>query len=261
MALLLIFAAVGAAAVTGQSQCEGNLTIADFVVSPGGRNSKAPAGPRPVLIDLGANCGNSFHSILRDYPRLDRPTLQAFLWEPDPRLVSRWLRPISKKDPRVFVVNGAASVDPGVSCASFYLDARTDSLSTAQLGRKRCNRWGIATSSSLHVRADSRKGRPIHIASVDVLQWLLHLELRREDEVFVKIDIEGHELRLVPHLMSAPQELWCLVDTWAIEWHARLWPARDDVERTRNKDLAHALGNATRARAAVCGGEVINDWP
>lgn len=36
---------------------------------------------RDVVIDLGANCGNSFALILEKVPSIDTPNLEVFLWE------------------------------------------------------------------------------------------------------------------------------------------------------------------------------------
>ena len=92
------------------------------------------APPRNVIIDVGANCGNSYKELLGKQPKLDTPSMRAFLWEANPMLTENKLKPLAAKDARVTIMHGAvstasytAALSASGGCATFYLDARTSS--------------------------------------------------------------------------------------------------------------------------------------
>ena len=218
--------------------------------------------PRKVLIDLGANCGNS-------YLRLRRKGVvgadwEVFLWEANPQLIKWYLNDLEARTPGVTVVPLAAWVEE--KPMSFFLTRGQENITDIkQFKAHRCDPKSIhqpAGASSLFSgmgaggeAADKRRkgahrpGLEIQVQAVDFNAWYADLNLREQDTVILKIDIEGAEIPLLKHfLQGAAGALPCTVDTFYIEWHS--WMIASGADRAETKSFEDGFLDKV---AATCG--------
>ena len=73
-------------------------------------------------------------------------------------------------------------------------------------------------SRAAYVGAEKRKGQ-LHVTQVPALDYgaFLKRTLRNDDNVFMKLDIEAGEFRLLPYMLSSGS--LCNIDYMLIEWH------------------------------------------
>ena len=62
---------------------------------------------RTVLVDAGANCGNSFKRLQQLFPRLRAPGVEVYLWEANPHVQRAYLGDIETRDPRAKLYRNA----------------------------------------------------------------------------------------------------------------------------------------------------------
>lgn len=144
---------------------------------------------RKVFIDCGAHCGCS----RRKWDKL-HPGYEIFSFEADPELCA--------KNP--LLINKAVSTSNGVS--SFY-------------------KFGIDGGSSLEkARADIMKVRKPHYYPLDIinvstfdLNEFILSNFSQNDYVVLKLDIEGAEYSVLPHLITGGAIK--LLKEIYIEWH------------------------------------------
>lgn len=181
---------------------------------------------RKVLIDLGANCGDTYLQMQQMFPALQASDAEIFLWEPLPVLLDAYLRHIASIDPRVRLVESVAWVSGGTT--EFFQSKRDEKLSASQVATSfRCNdsshMRGNPHGSATMVDAKShwnrfiRKGQPVQVGMRDFAQWFAALKLAARDYVVLKIDIEGAEHAVLQSLLEQPHA--CEVDEWLVEWH------------------------------------------
>lgn len=72
--------------------------------------------------------------------------------------------------------------------------------------------------------------RSIETPAVDAGKFLAEV-IKASGFVAAKIDIEGFEFTLLPHLLFHHPRVLCSLDLAAIEWHEFIFPKKDDVER------------------------------
>ena len=181
---------------------------------------------RKVLIDLGANCGDTYLEMQQMFPALQASNAEIYLWEPLPVLLDAYLRHIASIDPRVRLVESAAWVSEGTT--QFFQSKRDEKLSASQVANAfRCNdsslRRGNPHGAATMVDAKShwnrflRKGEPVQVGMRDFARWYAALKLAACDYVVLKIDIEGAEHAVLQSLLGQSQA--CEVDEWLVEWH------------------------------------------
>lgn len=177
---------------------------------------------RTVLIDVGANCGNSYHLLLETKPLINTTNLEAYLWEANPSFIAWYLEPLAKRDPRVNVVPYAAS--NRTHHTKFFLTLGQTHLTQEEMNSKfpcdphsRLNPMGASS-----LKRVPRAGRTVRVQAVDFAAWMTGLGLHTRDRVIVKIDIEGSEFDVLRHLLRFDVFDVCIVDTWFIEWHVGL---------------------------------------
>ena len=164
--------------------------------------------PRRILVDLGANCGNSYaHLTEKEAAKFD----MVWLIEPQTAVVNRWLAPL--RSPTVHVVNAAVS-DHDADEAPFFVDAPYASdHCTLDKGYPH-------GASSLQAQAATVDGVTPAAHSVRVIDIALFLRkvARPEDHVLLKVDVEGGEEAILRRLLDEGL-LYRLVDDLRVEWH------------------------------------------
>jgi len=93
--------------------------------------------------------------------------------------------------------------------------------------------WGSSTHAN-HPDAIKSESNGTELSAINISRWLLMNTLPR-DFVVVKMDIEGAEYEIIPHM--AEMSVWTVVDYLLVEWH--------------NFALEAADYNEARAMAAV----------
>ena len=231
-------------------------SVMDYLDLIGTMGSVLPRNLRKVFIDLGANCGNSFHKIKQN-PRnkiLNGGGWETFLWEANPTLVRLWLRPLAKSDPTITIIPKAASNRSGN--ASFYLTRGQESAVTKNdFHGSECdpNKGQNPSGASSLLSSVPRAGIPIRVEVVDFAAWLKRMKLRPSDTVVLKIDIEGSEFDVLSNLENT--NTICLIDEFLIEWHTSHFK---ENERDRAFRFRETFSKRFYAR---CGAQpVVNAW-
>lgn len=220
---------------------------ADASACDGCPHSDSVSAHRTVLIDVGANCGDTYQTMQQMFPALQANDAEIFLWEPLPVLLEAYLRRIASSDPRVHLVEKAAWVSDGTT--NFFPSRRDEGLSAAQVAAKwHCNKSAPDARMPTHPHGSAtlvdgkshwnryRKGQPLQVATQAFAQWFAALALAPCDYVVLKIDIEGAEHAILRHLLDSSSHA-CAVDEWLIEWHPNqtgtpdALPALQDVIR------------------------------
>ena len=79
-----------------------------------------------------------------------------------------------------------------------------------------CQNWGARTGSSLIEGKSSATDGYIDVETVDLAEWL-NLNINKDEIAILKIDIEGSEYKVLPHLFENKIHEW--IDTWLVEFH------------------------------------------
>jgi FkbM family methyltransferase len=228
---------------------------------------------RTVVVDAGANCGNSYEKLLRiHHSQLNRTDLEAYLWEANPRIIVQYLQPLARRDPRVVLMPYACSTTSGHT--TFHLTSGEEHLSAEENDRlKPCDPFfrkshgPMVTSSLLSGVSKNAGTTPVVVEQRDFSAWVLSLGLRRADTVVFKIDIEFAEYSVLGQLMDSAFDL-CIVDRWYVEWHplinkkvlavngsAKIGSGRSQGLE-ENYRWMKSVENAWRRRVAACGDHV-----
>eukprot|EP00041_Stephanoeca_diplocostata_P041157 m.1642512 g.1642512 ORF g.1642512 m.1642512 type:complete len:188 (-) comp53798_c0_seq1:238-801(-) len=160
-------------------------------------------------------------------------------------MVKWYLNDLAKNDPQVRIVQLAAWTTN--QRMKFFLTKGQDGNITdkTQFKAHRCNprsNYQPASASSLFSGmgaggdADVRRkrthqpGLEIEVDAVDFSEWFADQHFLLEDEVILKIDIEGAELPLLKKFLTKPP-LPCLVDVYYVEWHS--WMIANPAEKAK----------------------------
>ena len=190
---------------------------------------------RTVIVDAGANCGNSLKRLQQLFPRLRAPGVEVYLWEANPHVQRAYLGDIETRDPRVKLYRNAVWIrDEPVR---FFLQKRDENKTVNELRHEfPCKPWdrhGNAHGGSSLI-SDSiengalykkganafNRGSSVNVQGRDFPAWFMSLKLCRErnfDYVIVKIDIEGAEYLVLSRILDL--ELECYADKWLVEFH------------------------------------------
>lgn len=170
--------------------------------------------PKTVLIDAGANCGNSYYALLERHPDIE----SAYLFEVAPRLIFSYLVDLEKEDNRVMLVEAAVSTRDGTE--TFYLDSRTEPINPDEWRRMypcdhKASRNPMGASTMM--AGTSRSGKPIDVKTVNISKWI-HDTICPHDRLILKIDIEGVEYSVLRSLLLSG--VGCRVDQYYVEFHS-----------------------------------------
>lgn len=98
--------------------------------------------------------------------------------------------------------------------------------------------WGTRTGSSLIYGKDISGGflpKPIDVQCIDLARWI-KMNVSSENYNILKIDIEGAEYHVIPHLIE--QGIESCIDEWFVEFHGEKTPNHDPrVERYVKENL------------------------
>ena len=95
---------------------------------------------RTVIVDAGANCGNSLKRLQQLFPRLRAPGVEVYLWEANPHVQRAYLGDIEMRDPRVKLYRNAVWIrDEPVT---FFLQKRDENKTVDELRHEfPCKPW------------------------------------------------------------------------------------------------------------------------
>lgn len=102
-----------------------------------------------------------------------------------------------------------------------------------------------------------RAGLPVPVQTLDFAAWLMGLDLRKRDDVTLKIDIEASEFSLLHHLVHVQGFDVCVVDRFFVEWHPRL-VKESDPERLAKIQFMNDF--TKRKFTSKCNSTEISGW-
>ncbi|KYK59647.1 FkbM family methyltransferase [Drechmeria coniospora] len=174
---------------------------------------------RYIFVDLGANNADSLETFLQhdgakfayNFPRPDWATheqAEIFLFEANPYFNTALVQAKEKYTALGIKVTIFPStvVDIRDGTRTFYLDT----VNSAQ------DFWGSSIYAN-HPDAVKSKSNGTELSAINLSRWLLMNTLPR-DFVIVKMDIEGSEYQILPHM--ADMSVWTVVDYLLVEWHS-----------------------------------------
>jgi len=173
---------------------------------------------RYIFLDLGANAADSLEVFLKhenakfqyDFPRPDWATYdqaEIYLFEANPYFNTALVQAKERYDALGINVNIFPStvVDVNDGTRTFFLDTvNTDN-----------SFWGSSTHAS-HPDAIKSESKGTELSAINISRWML-MNTLPHDFVVVKMDIEGAEYEVIPHM--AEMKTWTVVDYLLIEWH------------------------------------------
>ncbi|KAG0651315.1 Molybdate transporter [Hyphodiscus hymeniophilus] len=174
---------------------------------------------RYIFVDLGANRGDSLEVFLGsedakfkyDFPRPEWATYKQadiYLFEANPVFNTPLVLSKEKYAAQGINVNIFPStvVDVRDGTRTFFLDT----VNTAH------DFWGSSIYAD-HPDAVASHSNGTELSAINISRWLLMNTLPR-DFVVVKMDIEGAEYEVIPHM--AEMSAWTVMDHLLVEWHA-----------------------------------------
>ncbi|CAO3569220.1 unnamed protein product [Mortierella alpina] len=200
------------------------LLIAHRGVSPpshdlsASSSQQSPSKRRYIFVDLGANRADSLEVFLKnpnakfdyDFPRPSWATheeAEIFLFEANPVFNGHLVKAKEACDERGIKVTIFPStvVDVKDTIRTFFMDT----VNTAH------DYWGSSIYAS-HPDAVRSGAKGTDLTGINIATWLLRNTLPR-DFVVVKMDIEGAEYEVIPHM--ADMGAWVVIDHLLVEWH------------------------------------------
>ncbi|KAG0244018.1 hypothetical protein B0O80DRAFT_428475 [Mortierella sp. GBAus27b] len=183
----------------------------------GSSRSIAPR-PRYIFVDLGANRADSLEAFLQvpgskfsyNFPRPDWASYEdadIYLFEANPVFNPHLVQAKERFGRQGVKVNIFPStvVDVRDGIRTFFLDTVNDAK----------DYWGSSIYAN-HPDAVASKSKGTDLTGINISRWLLQNTLP-QDFVVVKMDIEGAEYEIIPHM--AEMSAWVVVDYLLIEWH------------------------------------------
>eukprot|EP01062_Namystynia_karyoxenos_P040399 TRINITY_DN29466_c0_g1_i1.p1 TRINITY_DN29466_c0_g1~~TRINITY_DN29466_c0_g1_i1.p1 ORF type:complete len:434 (+),score=90.90 TRINITY_DN29466_c0_g1_i1:94-1302(+) len=191
-------------------------------------------GIKKVMIDLGGNKVMTFHGTLREYPEVRSLCLDAVVFEPAPIFIDQWKDAVKRQQgrPREELckmgsreLNQApeGSTHPrmrkwtGMPTEFFPAAVWTKNGTMELLDARSANAARLRDAGKVQLTAGN--SGPAHRATAQLvdLAEFLQARYRPEDFVVIKMDIEGAEHDVVPHLISTGAVR--LIDEVLIECH------------------------------------------
>lgn len=96
--------------------------------------------------------------------------------------------------------------------------------------------WGSSTHAS-HPDAVASRSNGTELSAINISRWLLTNSLPR-DFVVVKMDIEGAEYEVIPHMVE--MSTWTVLDYLYVEWHPGVLDG-DTLSEERVREAQDAL--------------------
>ncbi|KAF9974151.1 hypothetical protein BGZ73_002489 [Actinomortierella ambigua] len=202
--------------------------------------------PRYIFVDLGANRADSMEAFLKkpnakfqyDYPKpswANYEDAEIFLFEANPVFNAQLVQAKQRADEEGIKVEIFPStvVDVKDGIRTFFLDTVNGAH----------DYWGSSIYAT-HPDAVRSQSKGTDLTSVNIATWLLRNTLPR-DFVVVKMDIEGAEYEVIPHL--ADNQAWAVIDHLLVEWHgANVGGGTPEEIKLRNDRAAAAAEKLRR---------------
>ena len=157
---------------------------------------------KKVFIDCGANQGQTIENFKEHWKDWDQFEIHSF--EANSALFSHFRK--YEKEPNIHFHPKAVWIEEG--SVDFY----------------------IGTHDGSSTRKDKKTGslskKPVSVPAIDLASWIKST-FAIDDYVILKVDIEGGEYDLIPHLLAT--DTFKYVDKFYIEFHN--WKVDVDVER------------------------------
>ncbi|KAL9102634.1 MAG: hypothetical protein Q9163_002249 [Psora crenata] len=195
-----------------------------------------PDRPRYIFVDLGANRADSLETFLGhqeakfayEFPRPDWAThdeAEIYLFEANPHFNAALVEVKERYHALGIKITIFPStvVDVKDGTRTFYLD-------TVNVEH---DFWGSSTRPS-HPDAIASENNGTELSAINISRWLLMNTLPR-DFVVVKMDIEGAEYEVIPHMVE--MGVWKVLDYLLVEWHQGVLK-EDDVSSVEKAKLA-----------------------
>lgn len=178
-----------------------------------------PAGGHVVILDVGANKGDWSNDAMKLFgQRLPNAArLSMFMFEPQP-----WFVP-----PLNAIANRHAATNKHVELVSAAAWTSAGNLTFFVMkGLNKMKRSRTATLVRTHA-AKHRNYEKLVVPAVDLAAFLLRLESLDQSKplIVLKLDVEGAEFKLVPHLLQSRS--LCHVQFMRLEWHLASMPTSD----------------------------------
>ncbi|KAF9953377.1 hypothetical protein BGZ70_000265 [Mortierella alpina] len=181
-------------------------------------SQQSPGKRRYIFVDLGANRADSLEVFLKnpnakfayDFPRPSWATheeAEIFLFEANPVFNGHLVKAKEACDERGIKVTIFPStvVDVKDTIRTFFMDTVNDEH----------DYWGSSIYAT-HPDAVRSGAKGTDLTGINIATWLLRNTLPR-DFVVVKMDIEGAEYEVIPHM--ADMGAWVVIDHLLVEWH------------------------------------------
>jgi FkbM family methyltransferase len=156
------------------------------------------------------------------------PQLDIYLFEANPHFNSALVKAKERYSAMGMNINIFPStvVDVRDGTRTFFLDTINDANDF----------WGSSVYAN-HPDAIGSKSNGTELSSINISRWLLMNTLPR-DFVVVKMDIEGAEYEIIPHMAEMGVSL--VMDYLLIEWHSKI-PQDIDASDIRAKAAIERL--------------------
>ena len=189
-------------------------------------NTAQPAPSDIVVWDVGANDGGWSNRLMQLLPERHRNATRLSVFEPQPRFADE-LTSLAARWSGTFHAVAAATADGSLN---FFAPPRNASKADT------------VVASLLDSNRPSVAKEQISVPAIDLAVPMLRL--RPDEIVLIKLDVEGYEFELLPHLLVSGA--LCLVDYLHIEWHPSVLP---QARLSKGLALGEAMNLVLRACA------------
>jgi FkbM family methyltransferase len=149
------------------------------------------------ILDLGANDGCSIRKFKTEY--LNNITdYKIYSFEPHPFFKKYLLNEVNNDDNIIYIDKAISTKNIKTS---FYYSIRNDGSTL--------NNTKI--SNGINIK------NKFNVDCIDIVEFINNINLKKTDQLWIKMDIEGEEYNIIPHLKK--HNLLNIIDKLFIEWH------------------------------------------
>jgi FkbM family methyltransferase len=191
---------------------------------------------RKIFIDCGANLGQGFCEFVKMGKISDNTEVYSF--EPNPYCdISEFTLKRAAKElgcnPKIKFYRSAILHEDGVCLIVVSYDP------------KRYDGEGVSVHGVGNVNTDNNlamNGLSIPVRATRLVSFIEDLEISEEDELRIKIDIEGSEFYVLKDMIKTFSKWSCLKEIW-VEWHERYMRGFDpEKERSEIEQSFEKMG-------------------
>lgn len=148
------------------------------------------------ILDLGGNDGCSIRKFKKEYIKTEEYKIYTF--EPHPFFKKYILNEVNK-DKNIIFIDKAISTEN--KTASFYYS----------IGNEGSSLNNTKTTNGININ------NKFNVECINIVEFINSLKLSKNDKLWIKMDVEGEEYNLIPHLHK--HKLLNRIDKLFIEWH------------------------------------------